>query len=60
MKSFCDQRYKTISVGEDTMMSTYKVIIQGTYAGKDASGTYQRGLRLEKTEGGMAGYFHTT
>src|SRR5947207_11751934 len=38
MKSFAISDYNAIAVGEDTMMSTYKVTIAGTYQGKDASG----------------------
>ena len=57
MKSFAISDYNAISVGEDTMMSTYKVTLEGTYDGKDASGTYNAGSVWKKHEGGMAGHF---
>ena len=59
MKSFTISDYKTISVGEDTMMSTYKVTLEGTYDGKDASGTYNAGS-VWKLEGkDWLAIFHT-
>jgi hypothetical protein len=40
MKSFAISDYKVTSVGPNLAMSTYKVKIDGTYEGKDMSGTY--------------------
>ncbi len=43
MKSFTISDYNIVSVGADTIMSTYKVVVEGTYDGKDASGTFNAG-----------------
>ena len=59
MKSFAISDYNVISVGEDTMMSTYKVTLQGTYDGKDASGTYNAGSVWKKQKGEWQAIFHT-
>jgi hypothetical protein len=59
MKSFAISDYKAISVGEDTMMSTYKVTLEGTYDGKDASGTYNAGSVWKKHKGEWQAIFHT-
>ena len=40
MKSFAISDYKVTSDGSDTIVSTYKVAVEGTYDGKDQSGTY--------------------
>ena len=40
MKSFAISNYKVTSDGSDTIVSTYKVAVEGTYDGKDQSGTY--------------------
>src|SRR5204863_6447143 len=36
MKSFTISDYNAVSAGADTMMSTYKVVLEGTFDGKDA------------------------
>ena len=59
MKSFAISDYNVISVGEDTMMSTYKVTLEGTYDGKDASGTYNAGSVWKKHKGEWQAIFHT-
>src|SRR5256885_11504965 len=59
MKSFAISDYKTIPVGEDTMMSTYKVTLEGTYDGKDASGSYNAGSVWKKLKGEWQAIFHT-
>ena len=59
MKSFAISDYNTISVGEGTMMSTYKVTLEGTYDGKDASGTYNAGSVWKKEKGTWLAIFHT-
>src|SRR5207249_11285468 len=43
MKSFTISDYNNVAVGADTIMSTYKVVIYGTYHAKDASGTFYTG-----------------
>jgi len=58
MKSFAISDYKPFSVGEDTMMSTYKVIIQGRNAGEGRLRHLQRGPS-GKNRRGKAGYFPT-
>src|SRR5207249_5685530 len=40
MKSFAISDYKVTSDGSDTIVSTYKVAVEGTYDGKDQYGTY--------------------
>jgi len=59
MKSFAISDYKAISAGENTLMSTYKVTIEGTYDGKDASGTYNAGSVWKKHKGEWQAIFHT-
>jgi len=58
MKSFAISDYNVVSVGADTM-STYKVTIEGTYDGKDASGTYNAGSVWTKHKGEWQAIFHT-
>src|SRR5436190_8617102 len=59
MKSFAISDYTAIASGADTMMSTYKVTIEGTYDGKDASGTYNAGSVWKMKKGGWQAIFHT-
>jgi len=59
MKSFAISDYNVVSVGADTMMSTYKVTIEGTYDGKDASGTYNACSVWTKHKGEWHAIFHT-
>src|SRR6266446_7721089 len=59
MKSFAISDYNVVPVGADTMMSTYKVTIEGTYDGKDASGTYNAGSVWKKFRGEWQAIFHT-
>jgi hypothetical protein len=40
MKSFAISDYKVNSIGPNLVISTYKVKVEGTYEGKDMSGTY--------------------
>ena len=40
MKSFAISDYKVASIGPNLVISTYKVKVEGTYDGKDQSGTY--------------------
>jgi len=59
MKSFTISDYNIVSVGTDTVMSTYKVVVEGTYDGKDASGTFNAGSVWKMAKGGWQAIFHT-
>ena len=59
MKSFTISDYNIVPVGADTIMSTYKVIVEGTFDGKDASGTFNAGSVWKKEKGGWQAIFHT-
>ena len=59
MKSFAISDYSAVSAGADTMVSSYKVTIEGTYDGKDASGTYNAGSVWKMEKGGWMAIFHT-
>jgi len=59
MKSFTISDYDIVSVGAGTIMSTYKVVVEGTYDGKDSSGTYNAGSVWKMGKGGWQAIFHT-
>src|SRR5438552_18545003 len=59
MKSFAISDYTAVASGADTMMSTYKVAVEGTYDGKDASGTYNAGSVWKMKNGAWQAIFHT-
>ena len=59
MKSFAISDYNSVSIGSDTIMSTYKVVIEGTYDGKDSSGTYNAGSAWKQEKGAWMAIFHT-
>ena len=59
MKSFAISDYNSVSIGSDTIMSTYKVVIEGTYDGKDSSGTYNAGSVWKMENGAWMAIFHT-
>src|SRR5205823_5012880 len=59
MKSFAISDYTAVTSGADTMMSSYKVTIEGTYDGKDASGTYNAGSVWKMKKGDWMDIFHT-
>jgi hypothetical protein len=59
MKSFAISDYSAVAAGTDTMVSTYKVTIEGTYDGKDASGTFNSGSVWKMEKGGWMAIFHT-
>ncbi len=59
MKSFAISDYNVVPSGADTMMSAYKVTIDGTYDGKDASGTYNSGSVWKMEKGAWQAIFHT-
>jgi hypothetical protein len=59
MKSFAISDYTAVASGADTMMSTYKVTVEGTYDGKNASGTYNAGSVWKMNKGAWQAIFHT-
>jgi hypothetical protein len=59
MKSFAISDYKVMSAGPDICVTTYKVTIEGTYDGKDQSGTYNAGSVWKKQSGQWQAIFHT-
>jgi len=59
MKSFAISDYKATSYGPDTVISTYKVAVEGTYDGKDQSGNYNAASVWEKKKGEWQAIFHT-
>jgi hypothetical protein len=59
MKSFELSDYKITSAGADTVISTYKVKVEGTSDGKDASGTYNDASVWKKEKGQWWAIFHT-
>src|SRR5438876_10995424 len=59
MKSFAISDYKVTPAGPDTCVTTYKVAIEGTYDGKDETGTYNAGSVWKKNKGQWQAIFHT-
>src|SRR6266571_3598850 len=59
MKSFTISDYSAISDGADTIVTTYTVKIEGTFDGKDASGTYNAGSVWKMRKGAWMAIFHT-
>ncbi|HWY49991.1 MAG TPA: nuclear transport factor 2 family protein [Chthoniobacterales bacterium] len=59
MKSFTISDYKSFSDEKDVIMTTYTVKIEGTYDGKDASGTYNAGSVWKQENGLWMAIFHT-
>jgi hypothetical protein len=59
MKSFAISDYKTTSDGSDTVVTTYKVTVEGTHDGKDQSGTYNAASVWKKQKGEWMAIFHT-
>jgi hypothetical protein len=59
MKSFTISDFNIVSVGENTIMSTYKVVVEGTYDGKDSSGTFNAGSVWKMKKGEWQAIFHT-
>lgn len=59
MKSFAISDYKTFSDEKDVIVTTYVVKIEGTYDGKDASGTYNAGSVWKEENGAWMAIFHT-
>src|SRR5213592_4504948 len=59
MKSFSISDYKVTSDAPGTVVTTYKVAIEGTYDGKDQSGTYNAASVWKKQKGEWQAIFHT-
>ena len=59
MKSFAISDYTAFSDEKDVMVTTYAVKIEGTFDGKDASGTYNAGSVWKKEGNDWLAIFHT-
>ena len=59
MKSFAISDYDMFSDEKDVVVSTYMVKIEGTYEGKDLSGTYNAGSVWKKEGKDWLAIFHT-
>src|SRR5437667_5605521 len=59
MKSFTISEYTAFSDEKDVIVTTYTVKIEGTFEGKDASGTYNAGSVWKMENGAWMAIFHT-
>jgi len=59
MKSFTISDYTAFSDEKDVMVATYTVKVEGTFEGKDASGTYNAGSVWKMEKGTWMAIFHT-
>ncbi len=59
MKSFAISDYKSHSDEKDVVVSSYKVTLEGTFDGKDASGVYNAGSVWKQENGKWLAIFHT-
>src|ERR671918_1559262 len=59
MKSFAISDYKVTPAGSDTVVTTYKVTVEGTHDGKDQSGTYNAASVWKEQKGEWRAIFHT-
>jgi len=59
MKSFTISDYTAFSDEKDVMVTTYVVKLEGTYDGKDASGTFNCGSVWKEENGTWMAIFHT-
>jgi hypothetical protein len=59
MKSFTISGYKAFSDEKDVIVTTYVVKIEGTFDGKDASGTFNAGSVWKKEGNDWLAIFHT-
>jgi hypothetical protein len=59
MKSFAISDYNAVPIESDTIVTTYKVVLEGSYDGKDTSGTYNAGSVWKKIKGEWQAIFHT-
>jgi hypothetical protein len=59
MKSFSFTDMNVVFPDADTATITYKVMVEGTYGGKDVSGTYNAGSVWKKHKGEWHAVFHS-
>jgi len=59
MKSFAISDYSAFSDEKDVIVTTYTVKVEGTFEGKDASGTYNAGSVWKMEKGEWMAIFHT-
>lgn len=59
MKSFTISDYNMVMTNADTAITTYKVKLEGTMGGKDASGNYLCGSVWQMKNGEWQAAFHT-
>lgn len=59
MKSFTISGYDTFTDEPDVIVATYTVKVEGTYQGKDVSGTYNCGSVWKKEGNDWLAIFHT-
>src|SRR5438309_10074498 len=59
MKSFTISDFDSFSDEKDVIVTTYTVKIEGTYDGKDSSGTYNDGSVWKQERGTWMAIFHT-
>ena len=59
MKSFAISGYDIFSDEKDVIVSTYTVKLEGTFDGKDMSGTYNAGSVWKKEGNNWLAIFHT-
>ena len=59
MESFTISDYTAFSDEKDVMVTTYTVKVEGTFEGKDASGTYNAGSVWKMEKGTWMAIFHT-
>ena len=59
VKSFTISDFKSFSDEKDVIVTTYTVKIEGTYDGKDSSGTYGAGSVWKIENGSWMAIFHT-
>jgi hypothetical protein len=59
MKSFAISNYKVTYDGSDTVVTTYNVTVEGSYDGKDQSGTYNAASVWKQHNGEWQAIFHT-
>ncbi|PYI93282.1 MAG: hypothetical protein DME97_05965 [Verrucomicrobia bacterium] len=59
MKSFTISDYTAFSDEKDVIVTTYVVKIEGTYDGKDHSGTFNAGSVWKEENGAWMAIFHT-
>ena len=59
LKSFTISNFDSFSDEPDVIVTTYTVKVEGTYDGKDASGTYNSGSVWKQEKGAWLAIFHT-